>query len=70
MDDNVIKVKTMEYANSHKNSFKWLVKDDILHYGTPQILALIQQVAPISNCFFKIKKHELEVLSLQMSTWK
>ena len=70
MDDNGLKVKTMEYATSHKNSFKWLVKDDILHYDTPQILTLIQQAAVISNCFFKIKKHELEVLSLQMSAWK
>ena len=69
MDDNGIKVKTMEYTASRKNSFKWSVKDDILNYDTPQILALIQQPAPISNCFFRIKKHKLEELSLQMSTW-
>ena len=29
---------------------------------TYQILALIQQPAPISNCFFRIKKHKLEEL--------
>ena len=37
MDDNRIKVKTMEYAASHKHSFKWLVKDDLLHYDTSDI---------------------------------
>ena len=37
MDDNGIKVKTMEYAASRKNSFKWLVKDGILHYDTSDI---------------------------------
>ena len=47
MNENGIKVKTM-YPASHKHSFKWSVKDDILH--------LIQQQAPISNCFFEIKK--------------
>ena len=41
VDDNGIKVKTMEYTVSHKNSFKWPVKDDILYYDTPLILALI-----------------------------
>ena len=70
MDDNGIKVKIMVYTASHKNSFKKSVKDDILHYDTPQILASIQQPAPISNCFFGIKKHKPEELSLQMSTWK
>ena len=70
MDDNGIKVKTMVYIASRKNSFKRLVKDDILHYDTPHILASIQQPAPISNCFFEIKKHKPEELSLQMSTWK
>ena len=70
MDDNDIKVKTMDYTASHKNSFKWSVKDDILHYDLTHILALIQQPAPICNCFFRIKKHKLEELSLQMSTWK
>ena len=59
----------MEYTASCKNSFKWPVKDDILYYDTPQILALIQPPAPISNRFFRIKKQELEELSLQMSTW-
>ena len=59
----------MEYTASHKNSFKWSVKDVVLHYDALQILALIQQPAPISNCFFVIKKHKLEEL-LQMSTWK
>ena len=58
----------MDYTASCKNSFKWLY--DILHYDTPQILASIQQPAPISNCFFEIKKHKPEELSLQMSTWK
>ena len=47
MDDNGIKVKTMQYAGSRKNSFKWLVKDGILHYDTPQILASIQQPVTI-----------------------
>ena len=42
----------------------------IICYDTPQILALIQQPSPINNRFFRIKKHELEELSLQMSTWK
>ena len=32
-----IKVKTMEYTASHKHSFKWSVKDDILHYDTSDI---------------------------------
>ena len=70
MDDNGIKVKTMEYTASHKNSFIWSVKDDILYYDTPQILASIQPPAPISNRFFGIKKEEFEELSLQISTWK
>ena len=61
----------MKYTASRKSSFKWSIKDDILHYETPLILALIQQPAPICNCFFRIKKkHKLEELSLQMSTWK
>ena len=42
----------------------------IYYTMTHQILALIQQPAPISNCFFGIKKHNLEELLLQMSTWK
>ena len=46
----------MKYTASRKNSFKWSIKDDILHYDTPLILALIQQPAPICNCFFRIKK--------------
>ena len=46
----------MKYTVSRKNSFKWSIKDDILHYDTPLILALIQQPAPICNCFFRIKK--------------
>ena len=58
----------MEYTASRKKSFKRLVKDDILYYGTPQILALIQPPAAISNLFFGIKEQELEELSLQMST--
>ena len=29
-----VKVKAMNYAASHNHSFKWLVKDDILHYDT------------------------------------
>ena len=70
MDDNGIKVETMEYTASRKNSFKWSVIDDILHYDTSLTLASIQQLTPISNCFFRVKKHELEELSLQMSTWK
>ena len=70
MDDNGIKVKTMEYIASGKNSFKWSAKDDILHYDTPQILVSIQQSAPIKNCFFGIQKHEPEKLLLQMSSWK
>ena len=37
MDDNGIKVKTMEYAACHKYSFKWLVKDNITHYDTSDI---------------------------------
>ena len=73
MDDNSIKVKTVEYTVSQKKKkkgFKWPVKDDILDYDTPEILASIQQSAPISNCFFRIKEHELEELLLHMSTWK
>ena len=31
---------------------------------------MIQQPSPINNRFLRIKKHELEELSLQMSTWK
>ena len=65
-----MKVKTMEYTASCKNSFKWPVKEDILYYETPQILASIQSPAPISYCFFGIKKEELEELLLEMSTWK
>ena len=34
----------------------------IYYTMTHQILALIQQPAPISNCFFRIKKHKLEEL--------
>ena len=70
MDDNGIKVKTVEYTASRENSFKWSVKDDILHYDTTHILASIQQPAPGCNCFFRIKKHNLKELSLQMSTWR
>ena len=50
----------MEYTASHKNSFKWSFKDDVLHYDTPQILASIQQPASIWNCFFKIKNTSLK----------
>ena len=57
MDDNGIKVKTVEYTASRENSFKWSVKD-ILHYDTTHILASIQQTPPICNCFFRIKKHK------------
>ena len=46
----------MEYTASHKNSFKRWVKDGILHYDTPQILALIQPPVSINNCFFGIKR--------------
>ena len=67
MDDKAIKVKTMEYTASPKNSFKWPVKNDILYYDKPHILASIQLPAPISNYFFGIKKQELEELSLQIS---
>ena len=70
MDENDIKVKTVEYTASRKKSFKWSVKNGILHYDTTHILASIQQPTPICNCFFRIKKHKLEELSLQMSTWK
>ena len=70
MDENDIKVKTVEYTASHKKSFKWSVKNGILHYDTTDILASTQQPTPICNCFFRIKKHKLEELSLQMSTWK
>ena len=70
MEDNGIKVKTVECIAYRKNSFKWSVKDDILHNDTTHILALIQQPASICNCFFRIKKHKFEELSLQMSTWK
>ena len=70
MDGNGIKVKAVEYTASHKKSFKWSLKDDILHYDTTHILASIQQPAPICNCFSRIKKQKLEELSLQMSTWK
>ena len=70
MDHNGIKIKTMEYTASCKNSFKWPVKDDILYYDTPQILASIQPPAQISNRFFRIKKQELDELLLQMSTRK
>ena len=52
MDHNGIKVRTIEYTASCKNSFKVPVKDDILYYDTPQILASIQLPAPISNRFF------------------
>ena len=31
----------MEYTDSRKSSFKWPVKDDILYYDTPLILAWI-----------------------------
>ena len=65
MDDNSVKIKTMEYAASHKHSFKWLVKDDILHYDISDI-----SFDSISNCFFGIKEHKLEELLLQMSTLK
>ena len=58
----------MDYTASCKNSFKWLY--DILDYDTPQKLASIQQPAPISNCFFGIKKHKLEELLMQMLTQK
>ena len=60
----------MEYAASHENSFQWSVKDDILHYHIPQILALIQPPGSIGNCFFGIRKHKFEELSMQILTWK
>ena len=60
----------MEYTASRKSSFKWLFNDGILHYDTPQILALIQQPVTIYNCFFSIKKYKLEKLSFQMLTEK
>ena len=69
MDGNGIKVKTLEYTASRKKSFEWSLKDDILHCDTTHILASIQP-APIGNFFFRVKKHKLEELSLQMSTWK
>ena len=52
MDHNGIKLKTMEYTGSCKNTFKWPGKDDIFFYDTPQILASIQPPAPIGNRFF------------------
>ena len=70
VDHNGIKVKTMEYTASRKNSFKWPVKNDILYNDTQQILASIQLQASIGNSFFGINKQELEELPLQMSTWK
>ena len=57
----------MVYTVSQKKKKK---KDDILYYDTPDILASIQQSTPISNCFFRIKEHELEELLLHTSTWK
>ena len=48
----------MEYTASHKNSFKRWVKDGILHYDTPQILALIQPPVSMSTYFFGIKKKQ------------
>ena len=39
-------------------------------WHSTDILALIQQPASISNCFLGIKKHKLEELLMQMSTWK
>ena len=50
----------MKYAASRKDSFKWPVKDDILYYDTPQMLAWIQPPTPISNCFFGIKNMSLK----------
>ena len=38
----------------------------IYYTMTHQILALIQQPAPISNCFFGIKNQKLEELLMQM----
>ena len=70
MDHNGIKIKTMGYTASCKNSFKWPVKGDILYYDTTPILALIQPPAPVSNCFCGIKKQEFEELLLQIPTWK
>ena len=43
MDDNGIKVKAMKCTVCRKDNFKWLVKDDILHNDTPQILASIHR---------------------------
>ena len=56
MDDNGVKVKTMEYTACLKNNFKWPVKDDILYYDTPQILASIQPPDSRSTYFFGIKE--------------
>ena len=60
MDNNGIKVKTVEYTASSKNDFQCSVKHDILHYDTKHILVSILQPAAICNCFFRIKKHKLE----------
>ena len=59
----------MEYTASHKDSFKWALTDDRLHYDIPDF-SFDSTTTPISNYFFGIKKHKLEELLLQMSNWK
>ena len=53
MGDNGIKVKTMEYAVSHKHSFKWLVKDDILHCDASDISRYNQLQSVIASSELK-----------------
>ena len=58
MDDNGIKVKTLEYTASRKKSFEWSFKDDILHYDTTHTLASIQP-APIGTVSSELRNTSL-----------
>ena len=60
MDDNGIKVKTVQYTASRKKSFKWSVKDYILHYDTTHILTSINNQLQSVTVFSELKSTSLK----------
>ena len=68
MDDNGIKVKTLEHTASCKNSFKWWIKDDKLLYDATHILTSISNFPNLLRYnFTKDEMFEEETLSSKNS---
>ena len=58
--DDGIRVKCMEYATLGKNRFQWPAKDDIMVYGSDEILCSLQPAVPISHRYFGINELEFK----------